>query len=132
MGSRSTRNSAMSKAPWGCPLEPDTPLPDNALGQGAPVSGKSKYPSSSQGRRHVARSSDRSLRQGACELGVTHDPLRNWVRTAEQAQSCTATSLKLTFATRIRLMCLSHFFLSTLKLLRQVTSLIRSCLNSDA
>jgi transposase len=51
------------------------------------VSGKSKYPE--QFRRdavELARSSDRPLRQVARELGVNHETLRNWVRTAEQAQ----------------------------------------------
>jgi transposase len=53
-----------------------------------PVSGKSKYPE--QFRRdavELARSSDRPLRQVARELGVNHETLRNWVRTAEQAQA---------------------------------------------
>ncbi|GGP74593.1 transposase [Saccharothrix coeruleofusca] len=52
------------------------------------VSGKSKYPE--QFRRDAvepARSSDRPLRQVARELGVNHETLRNWVRTAEQAQA---------------------------------------------
>jgi transposase len=52
------------------------------------VSGKSKYPE--QFRRDavaLARSSDRPLRQVARELGVNHETLRNWVRTAEQAQA---------------------------------------------
>jgi transposase len=52
------------------------------------VSGKSKYPE--QFRRdavELARSSDRPLRQVARELGVNHETLRNWVRTAEQAQA---------------------------------------------
>ncbi|MBB5803566.1 transposase [Saccharothrix ecbatanensis] len=51
------------------------------------MSGKSKYPE--QFRRdavELARSSDRPLRQVARELGVNHETLRNWVRTAEQAQ----------------------------------------------
>lgn len=50
-----------------------------------PVSGKSKYPE--QFRRdavELARSSDRPLRQVARELGINHETLRNWVRTAEQ------------------------------------------------
>jgi transposase len=34
----------------------------------------------------LARSSDRPLRQVARELGVNHEPLHNWVRTAEQTQ----------------------------------------------
>ncbi|MDT8916074.1 transposase [Amycolatopsis sp. PS_44_ISF1] len=49
------------------------------------MSGKSKYPG--QFRRdavELARSSDRPLRQVARELGVTHETLRNWVRTAER------------------------------------------------
>jgi transposase len=53
-----------------------------------PVSGKSKYPE--QFRKdavELARSSDRPLRQVARELGVNHETLRNWVRTAEQAQA---------------------------------------------
>ncbi|WP_433261520.1 transposase [Actinosynnema sp. CS-041913] len=52
------------------------------------MSGKSKYPE--QFRRDavaLARSSDRPLRQVARELGVNHETLRNWVRTAEQAQA---------------------------------------------
>ncbi|MBB5800233.1 transposase [Saccharothrix ecbatanensis] len=51
------------------------------------MSGKSKYPE--QFRKdavELARSSDRPLRQVARELGVNHETLRNWVRTAEQAQ----------------------------------------------
>jgi transposase len=35
----------------------------------------------------LIRSSDRPLRQVARELGVNHETLRNWVRTAEQAQA---------------------------------------------
>ncbi|MEV0705473.1 transposase [Saccharopolyspora sp. NPDC050389] len=34
----------------------------------------------------LARSSDRPLRQVARELGVNHETLRNWVRTAERAE----------------------------------------------
>ncbi|MCE6998591.1 transposase [Saccharothrix sp. S26] len=52
------------------------------------MSGKSKYPE--QFRRDavaLARSSERPLRQVARELGVNHETLRNWVRTAEQAQA---------------------------------------------
>lgn len=52
------------------------------------MSGKSKYPE--QFRKDAvesARSSDRPLRQVARELGVNHETLRNWVRTAEQAQA---------------------------------------------
>ncbi|XVS61815.1 transposase [Actinosynnema sp. CA-299493] len=52
------------------------------------MSGKSKYPE--RFRRdavELARSSDRPLRQVARELGVNHETLRNWVRTAEQAQA---------------------------------------------
>ncbi|MEU4806598.1 transposase [Actinosynnema sp. NPDC023587] len=52
------------------------------------MSGKSKYPE--RFRRDavaLARSSDRPLRQVARELGVNHETLRNWVRTAEQAQA---------------------------------------------
>ncbi|MFT7835756.1 transposase [Saccharothrix sp. BKS2] len=52
------------------------------------MSGKSKYPE--QFRKDavaLARSSDRPLRQVARELGVNHETLRNWVRTAEQAQA---------------------------------------------
>ena len=52
------------------------------------MSGKSKDPE--QFRRDavaLARSSDRPLRQVARELGVNHETLRNWVRTAEQAQA---------------------------------------------
>ncbi|MBB5801228.1 transposase [Saccharothrix ecbatanensis] len=55
------------------------------------MSGKSKYPE--QFRRdavELARSSDRPLRQVARELGVNHETLRNWVRTAEQAQAAPA------------------------------------------
>ena len=53
-----------------------------------PVSGKSKYPE--QFRKDavaLARSSNRPLRQVARELGVNHETLRNWVRTAEQTQT---------------------------------------------
>lgn len=35
----------------------------------------------------LARSSDRPLRHVARELGVNHETLRNWVRTAERAEA---------------------------------------------
>ncbi|MFC0071948.1 transposase [Umezawaea endophytica] len=52
------------------------------------MSGKSKYPE--QFRKDaiaLAVSSDRPLRQVARELGVNHETLRNWVRTAGQSQT---------------------------------------------
>ncbi|MFI5609449.1 transposase [Amycolatopsis sp. NPDC051903] len=52
------------------------------------MSGKSKYPE--QFRRdavELVRSSDRPLRQVACELGVNHETLRSWVRPAENVQA---------------------------------------------
>ncbi|WP_447007251.1 transposase [Saccharothrix isguenensis] len=51
------------------------------------MSGKSKYPERfRKDAVELARSSDRPLRQVVRELGVNHETLRNWVRTAEQAQ----------------------------------------------
>ncbi|NUT51073.1 MAG: transposase [Saccharothrix sp.] len=52
------------------------------------MSGKSKYPERfRKDAVELARSSDRPLRQVARGLGVNHETLRNWVRTAEQAQA---------------------------------------------
>jgi transposase len=52
------------------------------------VSRSSKFPE--QFRKdavELVRSSDRPLRQVARELGVNHETLRNWVRTAERAEA---------------------------------------------
>ena len=52
------------------------------------MSRSSKYPE--QFRKdavELARSSDRPLRHVARELGVNHETLRNWVRTAERAEA---------------------------------------------
>lgn len=40
----------------------------------------------------LARSSDRPLRQVARELGVNHETLRNWVRSAERAEAASPGS----------------------------------------
>ncbi|SDX98635.1 transposase [Saccharopolyspora shandongensis] len=58
------------------------------------MSGSSKYPE--QFRKdavELARSSDRPLRQVARELGVNHETLRNWVRTADRAETASPGSV---------------------------------------
>ncbi|MBB5152850.1 transposase [Saccharopolyspora phatthalungensis] len=58
------------------------------------MSGSSKFPE--QFRKdavELARSSDRPLRQVARELGVNHETLRNWVRTAERAEAASPDSV---------------------------------------
>jgi len=75
-------------ASWSCPRGPDILIPDSwsVRGEDVVVPGASSYPESF--RRDavelVLSSPDRSLRQIALELGVSHETLRGWVRTARK------------------------------------------------
>jgi hypothetical protein len=66
----------------------DTLIPGFSLGKDVPVSGSSKYPEQfRQDAVALARSTSRPLAGVARELGVNHETLCTWVRSADHASA---------------------------------------------